>query len=183
MKLRHAKLIDFTGTVDGFVHPAGFDRAVIQLLRSKDKAEVAIIVDRAHCEGLATFASVVLVNDHVNLSGDNPLVGPNDASVGPRFPVVNNIYLNAADTMDQEETWTLGNPLGRVPSVVAAGLRDGQVPDSAQLDFLRSLNVGFYCYNLVPAMLIAAHAGLKVLGLGLPSGQSLSPEITACLLR
>ncbi|MBX9941018.1 MAG: hypothetical protein K2Y32_17280 [Candidatus Obscuribacterales bacterium] len=183
MKLRHAKLIDFTGTVDGFVHPAAFDRAVIELLRSKDKAEVAIIVDRAHSEGLSTFDSVVLVNDHVNLSGDNPLVGPNDAAVGPRFPVVNNIYLNAADTMDQEETWTLGNPLGRVPVVVAAGLRSGQVPDPAQLDFLRSLKVGFYCYNLVPAMLIAAHAGLKVLGLGLPSGQSLSADITACLLR
>ncbi|HND06562.1 MAG TPA: hypothetical protein PL012_12825 [Candidatus Obscuribacter sp.] len=181
MKLRHAKLIDFTGELGQFKQYSGFTPEVVTELRNKEKAEVAIIVDRAYCQGLGENVPY-LVSDHLNLTGDNPLVGPNNP-VGERFPVVNNIYLGAADTMDQEETWAIGNPLGKFATGVAAGLKAGVVPGGEEIKFLRELGVSLYCYNLVPAMLVAAHAGLKVIGIALPQGESLSKDVLACLLR
>lgn len=184
MKLRYAKRIDFTGTLRDFSNFDKFDDGVIALLRDKasdkGRAEVAIIVDRA--VGYRGKSEALLVSDHINLAGTNPLVGPNDP-VGERFPVVNNIYLTADDTMDQEETWSMGNPLGKMRSIVIAGVRHGIQPTAAEDDFMRSLDASACTYNLVPSMIVAAHAGLKVLGIVLPEGASLSPEVMAGLLR
>ncbi len=179
MKLRHAKRIDFTGQVKEFTQEAEFGDAVIKLLRDKGKAEVAIVIDRAY--GLKDNTAY-LVSDHLNLSGGNPLVGPNDA-IGQRFPVVNNIYLDASYTMDQEETWSMGNPLGKMPTAIVAGLAQGIKPSDAEMEFIKGLGAKLYCYNLVPTMIVAAHAGLKVVGVVLPEGGSLRPEVLATLLR
>ncbi|MBK9201053.1 MAG: hypothetical protein IPP57_28620 [Candidatus Obscuribacter sp.] len=179
MKLRYAKRIDFTGQVKEFAQEAAFGESVIKMLRDKGKAEVAIVIDRAY--GLKDDTPY-LISDHLNLSGNNPLVGPNDA-IGQRFPVVNNIYLDANDTMDQEETWSLGNPLGKMQYAIAAGLHPGVTPTAAELEFIHKLGAKLYCYNLVPTMIVAAHAGLKVVGVALPEGASLRPDILATLLR
>ena len=73
MKLRHAKLIDFTGELGQFKQYSGFIPEVVSELRNKERAEVAIIVDRAYCQGLGENVPY-LVSDHLNLTGDNPLV-------------------------------------------------------------------------------------------------------------
>lgn len=184
MKLRHAKLIDFTGSVKEFSAYSKFDQSVIDHLRDKGKAEVAIIVDRAYeiDGGFAHKDAPFLVADHLNLTGSNPLVGPNNP-IGERFPVVNNIYLSAADTMDQEETWTLGNPLGKMSRGIACGVKDGLLAGPSEQMTMKNLGGDFYCYHLVPSMIVAAHAGLKVIALGIKEGQALAPDVIACLLR
>lgn len=177
MKLRNSKKIDFTGELGGFEKFEAFGEAVLKRIREKDKAEVVIIVDRGY--GIAD-GEPRLVVDHLNLSGTNPLVGPNNP-IGERFPVVNGIYLTAADTMDQEETWSMGNPLSKLKTGVAAGVRAGQKLNDADLEFVRGLGADFYCANLVPAMIASAHAGLKVVGILLPEGAQLSENVVASL--
>lgn len=183
MKLRHGKRIDFTGTLPcgsgEFEKHQTFGDEVLKLIRTKDKAEVVIVVDRGY--GIVDNEPR-LVLDHLNLSGNNPLVGANHP-IGERFPVLNGIYQSAADTMDQEETWSMGNPLSKLKVGIAAGVRAGQILDEEELGLVRGLGADFYCHNLVPAMIASAHAGLKVVGILLPEGASLDETLVSCLIK
>lgn len=155
MSLRGATLIDFTGAVKPGGHDS-YNEAVAKLLRTGDHKTV-VIVDRGNS---MTLMQPHVVSDHVNLTGANPLCGPNDPC-GERFPVVNDIYI--------EET---GDPvIDALPRGVVGGLKAGVVPRGEELAKLKSLGIDFCCYNLVPAMIVAAHAGLKVIGIILPEGQ------------
>ncbi|MBS1998871.1 MAG: hypothetical protein JSS86_21245, partial [Cyanobacteria bacterium SZAS LIN-2] len=163
MKLRYARRLDFTGTVGDFDQFESFGQPVIDLLRTEGRSPLVIVID--HGYGFAgDHVQPHIVLDHLNLTGDNPLVGPNNP-IGQRFPVVNDIYVGAADIMDQEETWSIGNPLGKLRNGIAAGVKHGLKLNEDELSTCRNLGAHFYCYNLVPTMIVAAHAGLKVLGL------------------
>lgn len=179
MQLRYAKRIDFTSSYDDFDHFQHFDDRTVELIRQKERAEVVIVIDRAY--GLAND-ECYLVSDHLNLTGNNPLVGPNNP-IGERFPVVNNIYLSAADTIDQVETWTMGNPLSKLRSGIAAGVKPGLELSADDLATVQSLGAHFYSWNTVQTMIVAAHAGLKVLALAVPEGGKLSDEIILALRR
>lgn len=178
MKLRHAKKIDFTGTVTGFAQFPAYGDDVAKLIRDRGREEAIIVIDH----GFAMQYDACLVLDHLNLTGDNPLVGPNDP-IGPRFPVVNNIYVAAADTIDQEETWAMGNPLGQLHNGIAAGVKNGLRLDDEDLQVIKKLGAHFYCWNLVPAMIVAAHAGLRVLALAIPEGKNLDERLVQALSR
>jgi len=181
VKLRYAKRIDFTGDVEGFEHFDAFGPAAIEAIRAEGRSPMVIIVDKGF--GFSEqYVQPHLIIDHINLTGDNPLVGPNDP-IGPRFPVVNNVYLAAADTMDQEETWSIGNPLGKIRNGIVAGVKHGVKLNDEELAACHKLGAGFYCYNMVPAMIIAAHAGLKVLGIVVPDGQKPSADILRSISR
>ena len=179
MQLRHAKRIDFTDGLNGFEHFESFGQSVIDFLRTKGREPVVIIVDRGY-GFTAEHTEPHVVVDHINVSGDNPLVGPND-SIGQRFPVVNNIYIAGADTMDQAETWSIDNPLAKMRNGVVAGVKPGLQLDAEALATCNQLGAQFYCYNLVPAMIVAAHAGLTVLGLVVPAGQKLNKNALAAI--
>lgn len=178
MKLRHAKKIDFTGTVADFSQFPAYGEDVARLIRDRGKEEAIVVVDR----GFSMPHDACLVVDHLNLTGDNPLVGPNDP-VGPRFPVVNNIYVAAADTIDQEETWALGNPLGQLHNGIAAGVKAGLRLDDEEVQLIRKMGANFYCWNLVPTMIVAAHAGLRVVGLVISENTTLSDKLVQVLIR
>ncbi|MBZ0186584.1 MAG: hypothetical protein K8F91_10080, partial [Candidatus Obscuribacterales bacterium] len=109
-----------------------------------------------------------IVSDHLNLTGDNPLVGQND-NIGPRFPVINDVYSNspAAD-----------RALGKA---VAAGLAQGYRPGSEDIDKITELGGDFYCYNLIPLAIVAAHAGCTVSAVALPEGKTPDKELVDLL--
>lgn len=151
-----ACVVDYTGSVPGAARMAGFGPDFVKLIRNGDcKQKAVVVIDR----GFGTKKDEVLVAaDHVNLAGDNPLVGPNDP-LGQRFPIVQGIYFN---------------PLEGWPQTVVAGLKDGVRPDAEEGKALEKIGVGACSYNLVPSMLIAAHAGWKVLGVIVPEHGALS---------
>ncbi|CAN5319058.1 hypothetical protein BH11CYA1_BH11CYA1_43170 [soil metagenome] len=186
MKLRYAKRIDFTGTCPEFDFFEKFSDATIDLIRNKEKAEVVIVIDHAYGFSPSHLKDNQeephIVSDHLNLMGNNPLVGPNNP-IGQRFPVVNNIYLSAADTIDQEETWTMGNPLSKLRSGIAAGVMPGLNPDQEDLELLHRMGAHFYNWNTVPTMIVAAHAGLKVLALAVPVGGVLPDQVLMAINR
>jgi len=167
VSLKGAKLIDFTGTVSGFDHQNGYGDAVVKLLRGPAENKVVVVIDRG---SQMQNKQPQLVLDHVNLTGANPLCGPNDPC-GERFPVVNGIYLTefGEDALD------------KLPRGIAGGLKSGVQLQPQEADRLRELGVDFCCYNLVPTMLIAAHAGWKVVALVVPEGTTLDEKVANCL--
>ncbi len=154
--LKEAKLVDFTKSVAGFKYFPGFNSNVVSLIRDGADSKTLIVVDRGYHFSRETPH---LVTDHLNLVGTNPLVGPNDP-VGERFPSVNNVYIT--------------DVLPDLPRGIAAGIKAGTVPSKEEVDLVRSLGAHFCCYNLVPTMIIAAHAGYRVLGIVAPEGADIS---------
>lgn len=153
-----ARLVDFTGGVSGFEKWDNFSKKFTELVRSDAQPKAVVIIDRIFAE---RTTGPVLVRDHVNMTADNPLVGPNHPG-GDRFPVVQGIYVTDC-------------PSG-VTTGIAGGLRHGVEPSADEIKLMRSFGVDFCCYNVVPAMLVAAQAGWKVLAIGLPAGVALSSE-------
>jgi purine-nucleoside phosphorylase len=150
-----AKLVDFTGRMKGFAQMDSFDGRFVEMMRSPTGTKSVVLVDRLFA---GRTASPTLVRDHLNLTGSNPLVGPNNPC-GDRFPVVQGVYVSE---------------LADLSSGIAAGLKKGVVPNSDEIAFLRNIGADFCCYNIVPAMLAAAHAGWKVLAIALPDNGDLS---------
>lgn len=156
MELKGAKFIDFTGKISGAQQFKQFSDEVTNAIRSHDGAKIAIVVD-----GGFGFDSEAphLVSDHINFTGTNPLLGPND-ECGERFPVVNEIYLTANMP---------GKILPAIQRGVLGGLKAGVVPTAAEAGKLKELGAEFFSYNLAQTMIIAAHSGWKVVGIVVPS--------------
>jgi len=170
--LKNATRIDYTSKLEGFNQFSKFDEKTISLIRGNADKKLVVIVD--HGYELPTSTPHV-VTDHLNLTGSNPLVGPN-VEGGPRFPVINDIYLKMSETFDPKKTMPLNNPLSNISSGIAVGLKDGVKPSKEDMEVIRKLGGDFYCYNLVPAMLIAAHLGLKVFALVVPTGENVDRD-------
>ncbi len=98
----------------------------------------------------------LLVSDHINLSGQNPLIGANDNSLGERFFPLNNLYLIEQIQLSSE-----------MQKGVLACFNTGFRPNIKENDFLTTLlpEVKAYSYNLILASLLAAHQKIKVCGL------------------
>jgi purine-nucleoside phosphorylase len=155
------KRVDFSGRVNAFEFFEKFDDQLVGKLRDREAVgieKILFVVDKGH--GLLD-ATPVAVIDHLNLTGDNPLFGPNDP-IGPRFTVMNGVYINP------------GND--KLPRGVAAGIKQGTTPSAEEVKLIRSLGADFYCYNLVPAVLLAAHAGWKVAAVVVPDGEAMSAD-------
>lgn len=163
VSLKGAKLIDFTGTVPGFESHAAFNDGITKALRAPAENKTVVVIDRGF--GFSS-PQAHLVRDHINFTGYVPLVGPND-SCGDRFPVVNDIYL----------TQLGGKALPQLRAGVAGGLKAGVVPTAEEEAELRRLGADFFCYNLVHTMIVAAHAGWKVVAIVLPENEKLDGQL------
>ncbi len=165
MSFKGAKLVDFTGTVSGFDHHSNFGDPVVKSLRNGSHNKTVVVIDSGR-----NLTEPHVVKDHVNLTGANPLCGPN-VDCGERFPVVNGIYIS--DFTDEV--------LAKLPQGVVGGLKPGVVPTKEETAKLKELGIDFYCYNLVNTMLVAAHAGWKVVAIVLPEGAKLNEKVAARL--
>jgi purine-nucleoside phosphorylase len=103
---------------------------------------------------------LVLVADHLNLQGSSPLVGPNDESLGPRFPDMTHAYDTQLRAAARAAGATLGVDL--VERVYAAWLGPAfETP--AEIRMLRTLGAGLVGMSTVPEVLAARHMGMRCL--------------------
>jgi purine-nucleoside phosphorylase len=111
--------------------------------------------------GLAR-GGLVLISDHINLQGGNPLVGPNDDSLGPRFPDMSEAYSRAyreiAKTVAAEQCIPIAEG-------VYAALLGPSYETPAEIRFLRTIGADVVGMSTAPEVIVANHMGIKVLGI------------------
>ena len=106
--------------------------------------------------------SLVAISDHLNLQGTSPLVGPNDDSLGPRFPDMSDAYDPAYRAIARAAAERLGLSLGE--GVYAAWLGPAfETP--AEIRMLRTLGADLVGMSTAPEVLAASHMGIRCLAL------------------
>jgi purine-nucleoside phosphorylase len=106
--------------------------------------------------------SIVVVTDHINLMGDNPLIGENDESLGPRFPDMSEPYSSALVGLAEKTALELEINLRRAVFVAVPG---PNLETAAEYRFLRGIGADVVGMSLVPENLVAVHGGQRVLAL------------------
>jgi len=105
---------------------------------------------------------LVLISDHVNLQGTSALVGPNDESLGPRFPDMSDAYDPELRARAHEAAARLGLELGE--GVYAAWLGP-QFETPAEIRFMRAAGGDLAGMSTVQEVIAARHMGIRVLGI------------------
>jgi purine-nucleoside phosphorylase len=109
-----------------------------------------------------TQGALVLISDHINLQGANPLIGPNDDSLGPRFPDMTEAYSTAYRAIAQQVAAKLGIPL---PEGIYAALTGPNYETPAEIRYLRTIGVDLVGMSTVPEVIVANHLGMRVLAI------------------
>ena len=105
---------------------------------------------------------LVLLRDHINLQGSNPLIGPNDGRFGVRFPDLTQVYWRPYRQFAREEAHKLS--LAIFEGVYAA-LSGPGYETPAEIHYLRTIGADLVGMSTVPEVIAAAHMGMRVLGI------------------
>jgi len=106
--------------------------------------------------------ALVLIKDHINLQGTNPLAGPNDDRFGPRFPDMTQAYSKSYRKAAQEEAAKLGMPL---EVGVYAALLGPSYETPAEIRYLRTIGADLVGMSTVAEVIAARHMGIQVLAI------------------
>jgi purine-nucleoside phosphorylase len=131
-----------------------------------------LIVSNA-CGGMQPLwapGDLVLLGDHINLLGDNPLVGPNDDRLGPRFPDLSAAYDPGLRALAREVALELRITLREGTYVAVAG---PNLETRAEYRMLRAIGADVVGMSTVPEVIVANHEGMRVLGISIITDQCL----------
>ncbi len=104
--------------------------------------------------------ALMVIDDHINLMGQNPLVGPNDDRLGARFPDMTEVYSTRLRRIADQAGRELGRPL---PHGVYAALLGPSYETPAEIRYLRTIGVDAVGMSTVPEAIVARHMGIEVL--------------------
>ena len=135
-----------------------------------------LVVSNA-CGGLHPLWSpgeLMLLADHINLLGDNPLVGPNDESLGPRFPDMSAPYHAGLRALARAVAAERGITLREGVYVAVTG---PSLETRAEYRALRALGADVVGMSTVPEVIVAVHGGMRVLGVSIITDQCLPDSL------
>lgn len=104
---------------------------------------------------------LMLIDDHINFMGDNPLIGHNDDTLGPRFPDMCEPYSRKLIDLAESIAMAKGIKLHRGVYLACPG---PSLETRAEYRFMRQMGADAVGMSTVPEVIVAVHAGLKVLG-------------------
>lgn len=123
---------------------------------------------------------LMLIADHLNFLGDNPLVGENVEAWGPRFPDMSRVYDGDLAARAQEVARRQGLTLRKG---VYAAVKGPCLETPAEVRFLRLAGADAVGMSTVPEAIAAVHAGLQILGLSVLSNMNLPEEMAPVRLE
>jgi len=127
---------------------------------------------------------IVVLTDHINFMGVNPLIGPNDEKLGPRFPDMSEPY--------SRRLITLAEKIGREKKLplrkgVYIGVTGPNLETRAEYRFMRMIGADVVGMSTVPEVIVGVHAGLEILGLSIVTDvcipETLAPVDIAEIIR
>ncbi len=138
-------------------------------------AEVLVVSNVAGgLNPLYNIGDIVLIEDHINLMGVNPLVGPNDEALGPRFPDMIEPYDHGLIALAEQAA--LDNNI-KVYQGVYAAVVGPCLETRAEYRYLQIIAADLVGMSTVPEVIVAVHAGMKTLGISVVSDRCLPDEL------
>jgi len=134
---------------------------------------IKVLVLSSACGGMNPFVppgEVMLIADHINLLGDNPLIGINDDRFGPRFPDMSEPYSSRLMKIAEETALEEKIPLRKGIYVAVAG---PNLETKAEYRFLRGIGADIVGMSTIPEVIVAVQSGLEVLALAVITDQCL----------
>lgn len=107
-------------------------------------------------------ADLMIISDHINLMGKNPLIGPNDEKVGPRFPDMTDLYNKELVEVAENSAKKLGINVKKGVYMYFTG---PSYETAAEVRMARILGADAVGMSTVPEAIVARHRGLKILGI------------------
>ncbi len=131
---------------------------------AKELGAKTLIVSNA-CGGMNpqfNAGDIMIITDHINFMGINPLIGPNDEKLGPRFPDMSEPYSRELVALTEKVAIEQQLPIRKG---VYIGVTGPNLETAAEYRFMRAIGADVVGMSTVPEVIVAVHAGLKVLGL------------------
>jgi purine-nucleoside phosphorylase len=142
-----------------------------------------ILVVSNACGGMHPLwnpGDLVLIADHINLLGDNPLIGPNDDSLGPRFPDMSAAYDPDLRALARDVARDLRVTLREGVYVAVTG---PNLETAAEYRFLRGIGADVVGMSTVPEVIVAVHGGMRVLGVSIITDRCLPDALEPADIR
>lgn len=144
---------------------------------------VEILVVSNACGGMNpqwNVGDIMIIDDHINLMGGNPLVGVNDERLGPRFPDMSAPYDPALMKLAEDVALRLGE---KVQKGVYASVLGPNLETRAEYRMLRGMGADVVGMSTIPEVIVANHAGIRCLGFSIITDACLPDALKAASIQ